>query len=154
MTGLLVAPELERSLVWRRGILTVPKEDATISCDCVTGKPCRGLVVRDLPLEASQLQRYVQEMGTRFVDRLRVRGYDWLGEMRLHGPWESYEFNKMAMDIESEAWKRAEEESDLSYILPFVIEKDGTSPYSDYVLLGNFLLRNVLTEVVVKEESE
>ena len=154
MTSLLVSPELGKSVVWRRGILTVPNEDAAISCNCVARRPCRGLVVGDLPLEVRKLQLYVQEMGTRFVERLKVRGYEWLGEMRLHGPWESYEFNKMAQNIEDAAWKRAEKESDLSHVLPFIIEKDGTSPYSDYVLLGNFLVRNVLTEVVVKEEKD
>ena len=154
MTSLLVTPELGKSLVWKRGILTMPKEDATVSCDCVARKPCRGLVVRDLPLEAGPLQRYVEEMGRRFIDRQRVRGCEFMGEMRLHGPWESYEFNKTLTYIEDAAWKRAEQESNLSHVLPFVIERNGTSPYSDYVLLGNFLARNVLTEVVVKEEKD
>ena len=154
MTSLIVTPELEKSLVWKRGILTVPKEDAAISCDCVARKPCRGLVIRDLPLEAGPLRRYAETMGKRFIDRQRVRGCEFMGEMRLHGPWESYEFNRMAMYVESEAWRHAAQEQDLSYVLPYVIERNGTSPYSDYVLLGNFLVRNVLTEVVVKEESD
>ena len=154
MTSLLVTPELGKSLVWKKGVLTVPKEDATVSCDCVTGRPCRGLVVRDLPLAAGPLQRYVEEMGKRFIDRQQVRGCEFMGEMRLHGPWESYDFNQMAMQIESEAWKRAAQEEDMSYVLPYVIERNGTSPYSDYVLLGNFLVRNVLTEIVVKEEKD
>lgn len=142
------------SVVWKRGVLTVPKEDATASCDCVARKPCRGLVVRDLPLEVGPLQRYVEEMGRRFIDRQQVRGCEFMGEMRLHGPWESYEFTKTAMYIENEAWRRAAKEGDLSYVLPYVIERNGTSSYSDYVLLGNFLVRNVLTEVVVKEEKD
>ena len=140
------------SLVWKKGVLTVPKEEATVSCDCATGRGCRGLVVSDLPLEARDLQLYVEAMGKRFIERQRVRGCEWMGEMRLHGPWESYEFNKTAMHIENEAWRRAAQEQDLSYVLPYVIDRDGTSPYSDYVLLGNFLAKNVLTEVVVKEE--
>src|SRR3990167_4958067 len=65
MTSLLVTPELGKSLVWKRGILTVPKEDAAISCDCVARKPCRGLVIRDLPLEAGPLRRYAETMGKR-----------------------------------------------------------------------------------------
>src|SRR3990172_3391238 len=154
MTPRLVTPELEKSLVWRRGILTVPNEDATVSCDCVARKPCRGLVVRDLPLEVGALRRYIEEMGRRFIERQQARGCEFMGEMRLHGPWESYEFNQMAMHIENEAWKRAAQEEDLSYVLPYIIERNGTSPYSDYILLGNFLVRNVLTEVVVKEEKD
>lgn len=154
MTGILVTPELGKSLVWKKGVLTMPKEDATVSCDCVPGRPCRGLVVRDLPLEAGPLRRYVEEMGKRFIARQAARGCEFLGEMRLHGPWESYEFNQTAMYVENEAWKRAAAEDDLTYVLPYVIERNGTSPYSDYVLLGNFLARNVLTEVVVKEEKD
>ena len=150
MTSLLVAPELGMSLVWKKGVLTVPKEEATVSCDCATGRSCRGLAVGDL--EARSLQLYVEAMGKRFIERQRVRGCEWMGEMRLHGPWESYEFNKTAMHIENEAWRRAAQEQDLSYVLPYVIDRDGTSPYSDYVLLGNFLAKNVLTEVVVKED--
>ena len=153
MTSLLVAPELEKSLVWKRGILTVPNEDATISCDCVVGRNCQGLVVGDLPLKVRKLQLYIEAMGKRFIERQQARGCEWTGEMRLHGPWESYEFNRTAMQIENEAWRRAAQEQDLSYVLPYVIERNGASPYSDYVLLGNFLARNVLTEVVVKEEE-
>ena len=142
------------SLVWKRGILTVPNEDAAISCDCVVGRNCHGLVVGNLPLETRTLQLYIEAMGKRFIERQRARGCEWMGEMRLHGPWESYEFNRTVMQIENAAWRQAEQEGDLSYVLPYVIERNGTSPYSDYVLLGNFLVRNVLTEVVVKEESD
>src|SRR3990167_6546612 len=115
MTSLLVTPGLGKSLIWRRGILTVPNEDATVSCDCVARRPCHGLVVNDLPLVARTLQLYVQEMGRLFVERLRVRGYEWLGEMRLHGPWESYEFNRTLTDIEDQAWKQAERDQDLHH---------------------------------------
>ena len=140
--------------VVRRGIVTVPQEMATVACDCTRNQPCKGLVVADLPLSARGLELEMRRMGTRFVERLAVRGYEWLGELSLHGPWLSYEFNERLADIESEAWKRAVAENDNSYLAPFVFERDAASPYKDYLLVGAFLYRNVLTEVVVKEIRE
>ncbi len=154
MTALLVTPELDMSLVQRRGVMTVPIEDATVSCWCLTGKPCKGLTIGNLPLKSRRLDQYALEMGKRMIERLGVRGYQHVGGLGLHGPWESYEFNQKLVDIEAQAFKEAQKNDDPSLVLPFILERDGTSPYSDYLLVGNFLYRNVLTEVVVKEEPD
>jgi len=145
----LITPTLEKSLVSRRGIATVPEEMATVSCECVTRKPCSGLAA--FPLVARNLELELARMGKLMVGRLARRGYEWLGELKIHGPWPSYEFNERLADIEAEAWKRAAVEKDLSYTLPFVFEWNAASPYKDYLLVGDFLLQNVLTEVIVKE---
>ena len=149
MTHIVVAPELEISKVVRRGIVTVPEEMAKVSCDCLLRKPCSGLVT--FPLEARELELHMRGMADKFISRMAVRGFESIGGLGLHGPWPSYEFNERLADIEAEAWKRAEREQDRSYLVPFVFERDATSPYKDYLLVGEFLKENVLTEVIVKE---
>lgn len=152
MTALVLTPNLEKSLVTKRGIVTVPDEDATASCLCVRRQNCPGIIVNQLPLESATLERYMLEMGTRFLDRMKVRGLELVGsDLRLHGPWPSYEFSKTAADIESQAWKDAEREGDASYVLPFIIEQPVKGAYSDYLLVGDFIAPNVWTEVEVPD---
>ena len=148
MTALVITPSLEKSLVTKRGIVTIPDEDATASCLCVKNQNCHGIVVSELPVESAMLERYMLEMGTRFISRMKARGLEWVGgDLRLHGPWPSYEFSKTAADIESQAWKDAEREGDLSHALSFVIEQPVKGEYSDYLLVGDFIEPNVWTEV-------
>lgn len=148
--GLIVSPELSKSLVERRGILTVPDEDATVSCPCVRRQPCNGLSVNDLPLPARSLELYVREMGDKFIDRMAVRGFEWVGgNLKLHGPWPSYEFSRNMADVESALWREAEQQEDRSIVLPFIIEQPVQGGYSDYLLVGDFMARDVLTEIEV-----
>jgi hypothetical protein len=147
-------PDLERSLVQKRGIVTVPHEDAVVNCDCALRRPCDGLSLFDLPLSARTLELYLREMGNRFVSRMRVRGLEWVGgDLRLHGPWVSYDFNEKLADVESNAWKQAVREDDPSGALPFVFERDASCPYSDYLLVGEFIVKNTWTEVIVPEST-
>lgn len=149
MTTLVITPSLEKSLIQRRGIVTVPDEDAMAACLCVKGQRCAGIVVNTLPLEARTLERHLRTMGDRFISRMRVRGLEWTGgDMRLHGPWPSYELNKKLADVESQAWATAERENDMSHVLPFVIEQPEQSGYSDYLLVTDFIAQNVWTEVI------
>lgn len=150
MTSIVVAPELGISRVTRRGIVTVPEEMALVSCNCLRRKPCPGLTA--LPLEARELELQMLAMGQKFTERMAVRGYELIGGLVIHGAWPSYEFNQRLVDVEAQAWKTAEKEQDLSHVLPFVFERDAASPYKDYLLVGDFLKQNVLTEVIVKEE--
>lgn len=144
---LQVAPDLERMLVWRRGILTVPQEDAIVSCSCITSKSCKGLGLNNLPLIARHLQRYCLQMAEKFQERMRIRGYQLQGNLRLHGPWPSYEFNQHLVDVESSLWREAQRQSDPTIVLPLVVDRTATSPYSDYLLVGQFLKQAVLTEI-------
>lgn len=152
--GLIITPSLERSLVQKRGVVTVPQEDAVISCGCLLGRPCNGLALSELPLPARTLELYMREMGSRFVARMRVRGLEWVGgDLRLHGPWVSYEFNEKLVDVESSIWGQAVREDDPASVLPFVGNRDAASPYSDYVLVGDFIAKNTWTEVIVPEST-
>ena len=153
MTALVITPELERSLVTKRGIVTVPDEDATVSCFCVRGQNCSGIVVNELPVEASVLEGHMRMMGTKFIGQMKRRGLEWVGgDLRLHGPWPSYEFNKTLADIESQAWKDAEQTGDLNGVLPYVIEQPTKGEYADYLLVGDFTERNVWTEVIINAD--
>ena len=155
MTALVLTPNLEKSLVTKRGIVTVPDEDATASCLCVRRQNCEGIIVKQLPVESAVLERHMTEMGTRFIDRMKVRGLELAGgDLRLHGPWPSYEFNKTLADVESQAWKDAERTGDNSYLLPFIIEQPVKGEYSDYLLVGDFIAPNVWTEVEVPDANE
>ena len=147
MTAVVITPSLEKSLITRRGVVTVPAEDATASCECVSGKNCHGLDVWKLPLEAQTLEKHMRMMGDRFVSRMKARGLEAVGGLLLHGPWPSYEFNRTMADVESSLWKQAAREDDASYVLPFIIEQPEESGYSDYLLVGDFLAQNVWTEV-------
>ncbi len=149
MTALVITPSLEKSLVTKRGIVTMPVEDATVSCLCVKGQNCNGIVVNKLPVEASVLESHMRMMGDKFIGQMGRRGLEWVGgDLRLHGPWPSYEFNKTLADVESQSWKDAEKEDDLNHVLQYVIEQPVEGGYSDYLLVGDFMERNVWTEVI------
>ena len=156
MPNILVAPNLEKMLVQERGIVTVPSEEALVSCFCVRSipQPCSGLRVNDLPLQARQLQLHLFQAAMKWEERMRVRGYQLSGELRLHGPWPSYEFNQQLIDIESSLWAKAEAEDDPSLLLPFVVDRVATSPYSDYLLVGQFWKQAVLTEIWIPDSTE
>ena len=150
MTAVVITPELERSLVVKRGIVTVPDEMATQSCDCLNRIPCRGIDVNSLPLVARELQRQLLEMGEKFIERMAVRGLINQGGLFLHGSWISYEFNEKLVDMEAEAWKQAQLLDDPSLVLPFVMERKENS-YRDYLLVGHFIEKNRWIEVVEEE---
>lgn len=158
MTGLLIAPDLGLSLVTRRGIVTVPQEIAGWSClGCGKGRTCGGFVPGELPSSlnraAWQLEEALLAGGKRFEERLAVRGYERIGDFKVHGPWLSYDFNNRLADVEATAWAQAKREDDPRHALPFVIERDAALPYSDYLIVGEFLVRSVLTEVIVQENT-
>lgn len=127
--------------------MTVPQEHALWNCNCALRKPCQGFLPAQLPIELHSLGLMLLENGRLFQQKLEPRGYELVGDLYVHGPWVSYEFNKHLADIESSAWQRAEEENDPSYVLPFVFERDAASPYSDYLLVGNFIVKNTLHEL-------
>ena len=155
MVGLVITPSLEQSLIQRRGIVTVPDEDAKVSCQCVRGEPCHGIEVSKIPLEARTLENHMRMMGDRFIGRMRARGVEWVGgDLKMHGPWPSYQFNKTLQDVNSSLWAQAEREDDLNFVLPMVLEQPTENGYSDYLLVGDFMARNVWTEVEVPDADE
>lgn len=150
--GIVIVPELEKQLVQRRGIVTVPREDALAACWCGARQRCRGLSLNDLPLEMRKLEIHLKLMADKFRDRMAIRGYELIGDLRLHGPWVSYEFNQTLADVESTLWREAAKQDDPSIALPFIIERNAASPYSDYLLVGDFLAKATMTEIILKEE--
>ena len=145
MPTIVAVPDLPIVKIVRRGILTVPIEDASVRCACPTPR-CAGLDVNTLPLTARALQKHVLGMGQRFTERMRVRGFELVGTLRLHGPWVSYDFNNTLSDIES-ATLNTENPADS---LGLVHNRAAFSPYSDYVLVGEFLKQAVLLDIPVE----
>ena len=137
----------------RTAYVTVPWELATVNCDCAYNRSCKGLDVNGLPLTARALELHLREIGYRFINRMEVRGLRYLNDMRLHGPWVSKEFDRRMVDIQSDLFARAERENDPSLVLPFVVDQGATSPYSDYLLIGKFIMRPVATPMVTVKEA-
>jgi len=137
----------------RTAYVTVPREMATVNCDCAHNRSCKGLEINGLPLTARALELHLREIGYRFINRMEVRGLRYLNDMRLHGPWVSKEFDRRMVDIQSDLFARAERENDPSLVLPFVVDQGATSPYSDYLLIGKFIMRPVATPMVTVKEA-
>lgn len=137
----------------RTAYVTVPREMATVNCDCAYNRPCKGLEVNGLPLTARALESHLREIGYRFINRMEVRGLQYLNDMRLHGPWVSREFDRRMADVRSDLFVRAERENDPSLVLPFVVDQSAASPYSDYLLVGKFIMRPVATPMVTAKEA-
>lgn len=139
MGQLLVIHETELCPVWRRGILTVPVEDAGVRCSCATGRYCPGVSVDDIPLAHRALQLHVTAMGERFISGIAKLGYTFSGQpLRLHGPFPSYDLNAHLSDAQSWAFKQAQIENDPNHVLGFVFEREAFNPYADYVFWGCF----------------
>ena len=156
--ALIVTQEIERCLTTRQGILTVPVEDAVVSCVGVKNghqhckrAGCQGIDVDRLPLAASKLQAHFKIMGQKFRERYQIRGLEPVGSrLWLHGPFPSYDLNNHLADVKSSIWAEAEHgDEDLSWkghrierkdlVLPMVFERDmAFNPYADYVFLGYF----------------
>ena len=153
MVGVIVTPNLEKSLIERTGIVTVPDEDATVSCSCLRGNPnCRGIRISKLPLKCRTLEQHMRFMGDKFIARMAVRGLEWVGgDMRLHGPRTSYLFNERMSDVGSPSWGEARSADDPGKALYHVFDEPDENGYSDYTLVGEFLVTNTLTEVVVND---
>ena len=137
----------------RVAVVTVPRELAVVNCDCAYNRPCKGLEINQLPLTARALELQVRDIGHRFINRMEVRGLQYLNDMRLHGPWVSKELEKHLVDVQSDLFARAERENDPSLLLPFVMDEQATSPYSDYQIVGKFLIRPVPTPMVTVKEA-
>ena len=137
----------------RTAFVTVPNEMATVNCDCALNRSCEGLDVNGLPLTSRALELHIREIGYRFVNRMEVRGLQYFNDMRLHGPWVSREFDRRMADVKSDLFARAERENDPSLVLPFVVDQGADSPYSDYLLIGKFIMRPVATPMVTVKEA-
>ena len=156
MANIIVAPELPKVIVYRRGVFSVPVEHGLVGCSCSQrvemltdeARNCVGWRIGQLPLPARLLELEALRLGWRFIERMRVRGYEPLGEdasLRLHGPWLSYNFDDTLNDVDSsvfrdaerpDKWGDAHPEKVLGFVqnAPSAIEEK-----FDYLLIGAFL---------------
>ena len=156
MTGLLVAPDLDIVLVKRQGSFTLPAENGTVACLCPQGRPCGGVDIDKLPQTEAAFFGVAKDMGNRFIERQKPRGFEFplSGQLVLHGPFPSYEFNRRLADVESSVFRDAmrrdrngDEHPELA--LDVVFERDAFSPYVDYVFVGMFLFKDRMTDLEV-----
>ena len=170
--ALIVTTEQERCLCTKQGVLTVPIEDAVVSCKGTAQGAvckdvgCQGIDVDRLPLAAAPLQAHFYTMGAKFRDRYQIRGFEPVGsKLWLHGPFPSYDFNQHLVDVESALFRQAEYgDEDLTMpgrrdprpdlVVPFVFERGAFNPYADYVFLGYFLGRETVTAVRQTEGTD
>lgn len=141
--ALVVVKDRQLCPVPIRGIFTVPAEDATVSCSCPAA--CQGLLLPNLPLGARQFQLHAYALQDKLIERQRARERELLGDIRLHGPFPSYDFNQNLVDVRASFWNEARRpdpngDEHPEKALDAVFERDAAfSPYSDYVYMATFL---------------
>lgn len=159
MTAIVVAPDLDRALVVIAGIFQVPAEDALVSCACPHGQDCNGIRIRDISVANRAFELLAHQMEQEFVAKRRARGEELANtDMRLHGPFWSYDFDHRLTDEGSSTWRDAKRkdtngDEHPEITLPLVFERDTTvsNPWRDYAIEGLFLKQSVLTEVVIPD---
>ena len=163
MTELILQPDTGYGLLEKTGVFTIRREDARLECNCPKrrGAGCGGIAINDIPLPLRSFQLLCIDYGKRFIDRMRVRGYEYQdgSDLLMHGPFPSYELNKNLADIGSSQWGQAmyrDKEDDAEHperVLPFVFERDVMGEYVDYVLVASFKVKDVFTDIPVEEVS-
>jgi hypothetical protein len=141
--SLVVVKDKQLCPVPIRGVFTLPTEDALVRCVCPD--KCEGILLPQIPLEARMFQIYAYQLQDRLIERQRARGRELTGDVRLHGPFPSYDLNHNLTDVKASLWAEAarrdangDEHPEL--LLDAVFERDQAfSPYSDYVYLATFL---------------
>lgn len=143
MGTLIVVEGKELCPVPVQGIFTVPTEDALVKCNCPGD--CAGLLLPQVPLAARQFQLHAYQLQDLLIERQRARGRQLHGEIRLHGPFPSYDFNQHLVDVKASMWSEAmrpdsngDEHPEL--VLGAVFERERAfGPYCDYVYMATFL---------------
>ena len=166
--NIIVAPELERVVVHRRGVLTVPVEYGLVGCACsrrlemLTDQPrdCEGWIVGALPVAARALELYALIKGATFIERMKIRGYTPLGldaELRLHGPWISANFDSILAHPDDSMFKEAERKDRWGDTHPeralAAVHTPDTSAREnfDYLLIGAFIKRFERVDLEVED---
>lgn len=159
MPEIVVAPDLNKAVIERQGIFTLLREDAALECNCPkrAGSGCGGIAINDIPLLFRTFQLLAQVKAKRFIDRLKPRGYEFMdgGNVLLHGPFPSYEFDRRLGSADDPLWAKArnrDRHDDLEHperVLPFVFERDLQGAYVDYVLVAQFLIEDKFTDLEV-----
>ena len=153
MIGIIVAPDLGTERVERSGVFTVDALDARlIECNCPRqlGDGCGGIDLNRLPQEHRAFELKCKEMGKRFINRMAARGYEWDGDIVVHGPFPSHDFDNTMQDAESSQWRnmRRSLEDGMEHperLLPMVYER--VTHLADYVVVGSFLFKDQITDL-------
>ena len=153
MANVIISPSMERVLVEKSGWFTIPREDVGLACNCVQvpPKPCGGIPLNRIPLRFAMFERLCKEMGTRFIERQRVRGFDENGVgLVLHGPW----ISRFAVveDPNTPEWKGIDKRGADGFEHPElaaakVHELTQASDFVDYVLVGQFGFTDKMTDL-------
>ena len=148
MPGIIIKPDLGKVLVRREGLFTIMREDAGLECNCPAHRgPCGGIDIDALPLQFRVFQLLCREKAQRFIDRQRPRGYEWAnGVMALHGPWPSRtqnltDLNQIKTGRDADGFEHPEDAA------RFVFESNDETPFVDYLLVGDFLFRDQMTDL-------
>ncbi len=159
MPALHTPETLERSLVIKRGIFTVPEGIATVNCDCAFGVDCAGLNIHMLAPEHRDLELEARQMTKKFIRVMTLRGLELKSALSMHGPWVSYDFEHNAIGVDDSAFYRAREMehedgkyADPSHIAALAFERDPDVGKSDYLIAGYFVERNQWTERIVEDD--
>ena len=153
MTGIIVAPDLGTELVDRSGVFTVDAADTRlIECNCPRklGNGCGGIDLNKLPQEHRAFELRCKEMGNRFIRQQKARGYEWVSDLVVHGPFQSYDFANTMQDADSGQWRnmRRSKEDGMEHpeaLLPMVFER--FMHLADYVVVGKFLFKDTMTDL-------
>ena len=159
MTAFVVSQSLEKALVVKRGTVQIEAVDAKASCLCsenVLMGNCPGIRLTALPAEMHAMEYHLRGVQDMFIERQRARGYEFTGmEMPLHGPFASYDFMHVMVDVNdsrlADAAKQdrnGDEHPELA--LPVVFERQENG-FRDYVFVGRFIKQAELTEVILDD---
>ena len=157
MANIIISPSMEKVLVNKGGWFTIPREDVGLACNCVQEppRPCGGIPLNRIPLQFAMFERLCKEMGTRFIERQRVRGFDEAGVgLVVHGPWIS-RFAQVE-DPETPEWKGFGKRGEDGFEHPElaaakVYELTHASDFVDYVLVGQFAFKDKMTDLELPE---
>ena len=135
MPSIIVHSAPDKVLVQKRAIATVPAHIATFKAD-----NWRGSHLKHIPLEHRMCQQYLYEGAKRFIERMAVRGFEYVDAYDIHvyGPFPSYDLPRTMRDI-------SEFNADPNVAANLVKARATTvEEYADYRLVANFISRPVV----------
>lgn len=134
MPAIIIRETPAKVLVQKRAIATVPAHIATFHADNWRGSHLKGI-----PLEHRLCQMYLQAGAKRFIERMAVRGFEYVDRYDIHvyGPFPSYDLPHNLRDL-------AEFNADPNVAANLVKARASTvEEYADYRLVANFITRPV-----------
>ena len=146
MVHILVAKDLQRQKVQKRGIISVPGEMAKYKC--------AGVRIQDMPLPHRHLQQVLHEAAKQMIAKQALRGYDYFDHDGVHvyGPYPSYEFREHMLTGEEYALRDG---SNPKLAAQLVKERATViGAYADYLIVANFWAVPQIVEYEVPSKEE